>query len=231
MFIMFYYLGMKSVLLCLPDYKLSQTLNTYLANNNSFVQTTHLLNSSYDRLKEKAFDIAIVGSELHDGSGLELIDYLHHYHFACRSIFVTNNLSYQSRIEAYRSGADEILQLPLHPKEFQLRFEMLTRRRKLKDINVLPINASVSYFPEEGLIKFPSEKVQLRRRENQILNYLIENKNRVVNKEELLRWVWHDSEKATPITLEVYIRRVRIHLGELSGRLETVRGFGYRFRE
>ncbi|MDN5640509.1 winged helix-turn-helix domain-containing protein [Rothia kristinae] len=76
------------------------------------------------------------------------------------------------------------------------------------------------------------EVLNLTYKEFELLNYLVENSRRTVNREELLSSLWRDAEE-TPNerTIDVHIRRLRSKLGRLANTVRTVRGQGYRFYE
>ena len=76
------------------------------------------------------------------------------------------------------------------------------------------------------------EPLNLTYKEFELLNYLVENGGRTVNREELLETLWDDTEEVpNERTIDVHIRRLRAKLGRLSGTVRTVRGQGYRFYE
>ncbi len=76
------------------------------------------------------------------------------------------------------------------------------------------------------------ELLNLTYKEFELLNYLVENGQRTVAREELLTSLWRDAEEIpNERTIDVHIRRLRSKLGRLSNTVRTVRGQGYRFYE
>lgn len=76
------------------------------------------------------------------------------------------------------------------------------------------------------------EMLNLTYKEFELLNYLVENGQRTVAREELLTSLWRDAEEIpNERTIDVHIRRLRSKLGRLSNTVRTVRGQGYRFYE
>lgn len=76
------------------------------------------------------------------------------------------------------------------------------------------------------------EMLNLTYKEFELLNYLVENGQRTVAREELLTSLWRDAEEVpNERTIDVHIRRLRSKLGRLSNTVRTVRGQGYRFYE
>ncbi len=79
-------------------------------------------------------------------------------------------------------------------------------------------------------VQLDGESLNLTFKEFELLNYLVENDDRTVGREELLEALWRNSDE-TPNerTIDVHIRRLRAKLGRLSNTVRTVRGQGYRF--
>lgn len=69
-------------------------------------------------------------------------------------------------------------------------------------------------------------------REFEFLQYFVLREGRTVSREELIAQLWADApaeEKPNERTIDVYVRRLRVKLGQYQGILRTVRGTGYRF--
>lgn len=76
------------------------------------------------------------------------------------------------------------------------------------------------------------EMLNLTYKEFELLNYLVENAARTVDREELLVSLWEEAEEVpNERTIDVHIRRLRSKLGRLSSTVRTIRGQGYRFYE
>lgn len=76
------------------------------------------------------------------------------------------------------------------------------------------------------------EILNLTYKEFELLNYMVENGSRTVNREELLDSLWRDAEEIpNERTIDVHVRRLRSKLGRLANTVRTVRGQGYRFYE
>lgn len=74
------------------------------------------------------------------------------------------------------------------------------------------------------------ELVALTYKEYELLTYLIENRMRVVPREELLDKLWDYNADIETRTLDIHIRTLRQKLGEEGGSyIRTVRSVGYRF--
>ena len=66
----------------------------------------------------------------------------------------------------------------------------------------------------------------MAKKESELLNYLVNNKERTVSKEELTQNLWTYETMPSDATLRVYIRNLRAVIGKEI--IETIRGMGYR---
>ena len=74
------------------------------------------------------------------------------------------------------------------------------------------------------------QALELTFKEFELLNYLVENGERTVGREELLDALWRNADEVpNERTIDVHIRRLRAKLGRLANTVRTVRGQGYRF--
>ena len=85
--------------------------------------------------------------------------------------------------------------------------------------------------PEAVELRRGSELVHLEPKVLQVLVYLLEHRDRVVTKNELLDAVWGSDIAVTTRTIDTHLKRLREKLGPASDLIETVRGVGYRFAE
>lgn len=126
-------------------------------------------------------------------------------------------------------GATELISQPLSWLGFWLRLKNLSQLQKKEVRSAVESVIGTHYF-EEGLVVNNGSQIRLRHKENKILECLTKYHHRVLNRLELMKFVWESpADYPSPDTIDVYIRRLRIKLG-LNGRsIKTYRGFGYRW--
>jgi DNA-binding response OmpR family regulator len=71
--------------------------------------------------------------------------------------------------------------------------------------------------------------VRLTRREFELLQYLVQNKNRVISRDRLLERVWGYERLVETRSVDVHVGRLRSKLKTAGRQIETVVGLGYRF--
>lgn len=143
------------------------------------------------------------------------------------------------RIEGLEMGADDYLTKPFSPRELVLRVDAILRRARADGL--APAREGRILRAGELRVNLGSLRVTLEDRELQVtptefrlLTTLLEKRGRTLSREQLLREAWRaDPEAARRIntrTVDMHIRRLRNKLGSAGVSIETVRGFGYRFR-
>jgi two-component system phosphate regulon response regulator PhoB len=79
-------------------------------------------------------------------------------------------------------------------------------------------------------VSIDDEEVKLSRKEFQLLVCLLRRRGRTQSRKALLEAVWNTTADIATRTVDMHIRRLRARLGDAAEYIETVRGFGYRFR-
>jgi two-component system alkaline phosphatase synthesis response regulator PhoP len=141
------------------------------------------------------------------------------------------------RIVGLEMGADDYLTKPFSPREMVARVRAILRRSEAK-----PGTESVATYEKNSLkIDFStyevfvrSKPVKLTLKEFELLGFLVQNPNRVLNRDQLLDRVWGGETFVTPRTVDVHIRRLRKAVEKDDRKpkwILTVRGVGYKFDE
>ena len=74
-----------------------------------------------------------------------------------------------------------------------------------------------------------NENVPFTKKEFELLLVLMQNPNKVLSREDLLKMVWSDDVCVVPRTVDVNITRIRKKIGKYGARIVARQGFGYSF--
>lgn len=143
-------------------------------------------------------------------------------------IMVTAKGSEFDKVTGLNMGADDYIAKPFGMMEFIARVRAVLRRGGIKENgNVLEYKSLVIH-PEKHEVLADGTSVTLTLKEFELLKYLIENKDIVVTRNQILGHVWGYDFDGETRTVDVHIRTLRQKLGECGRYIETVRGVGYR---
>lgn len=130
----------------------------------------------------------------------------------------------------FDSGADEYMTKPFGILELSARVKNLLKRSgTIKQETSYLESGSVSIDKGTREVMSCGEKIELTLKEFELLSYLMEHKNRVVTRDELLDHIWGYDYDGETRTLDMHIKTLRQKLKDAGQQIKTVRGVGYRF--
>jgi len=138
------------------------------------------------------------------------------------------------RVVGLKLGADDYLAKPFEPSELLARVEALLRRVKKENRAQVKsyVFGDVSIDFDSGEATKGGQPVSLAGKELQLLHYLVDQRGRVVPREELLQNVWQYHSDINSRTIDVHIAWLRQKLEDTPQTprfIHTIRGKGYRF--
>lgn len=147
-------------------------------------------------------------------------------------ILLTSRQEEADRIRGLTLGADDYLTKPFSPPELALRVAALLRRLGSPAVtggstlaaDPIVIDRSAHRASVDGT------ELELTATEYKLLLTLVERRGRVQSRPQLLESVWEAHPEIQTRTVDMHIQRLRSKLGKHGDLIETVRGFGYRFR-
>lgn len=152
-------------------------------------------------------------------------------------LVLTAKREQDERIRGLELGADDYLTKPFSPRELVLRVQAILRR--LREPAASPAGRVLRAGPirmDLGAhqVFMDDEELQLTPTEFRLLQALIERQGRTQSRRQLLEKAWdiegEISDRLQTRTVDMHVRRLRAKLEERGEWLETIRGFGYRFR-
>jgi len=149
-------------------------------------------------------------------------------------ILLTARREEGDRVEGLRLGADDYVAKPFSPQELVLRVGAVLRRvrqappagREGKVLRVGPFVLTI----EAARAEVDGREMDLTPTEFRLLQVLMERRGRVQSRRQLLQAVWEVTADIATRTVDMHVQRLRSKAGDAADWIETVRGFGYRFR-
>jgi two-component system phosphate regulon response regulator PhoB len=147
-------------------------------------------------------------------------------------ILLTARKQEADRIRGLTLGADDYLTKPFSPAELTLRVGAVLRRLAAPAVSGGSLITAGDITIDRSALRAAvgGRDLDLTATEYKLLLTLIERRGRVQTRPQLLETVWEAQPDIQTRTVDMHVQRLRTKLGESGRMIETVRGFGYRFR-
>jgi two-component system, OmpR family, alkaline phosphatase synthesis response regulator PhoP len=142
-------------------------------------------------------------------------------------VFLTARAEEYSEIAGFNAGADDYIAKPIKPRVLISRISAILRRKN-KDVVEAKLTVGDIIIDRETFLVYRGEqKIQLARKEFELLFLLAGKPGKVFTREFILEKVWGDEVLVVDRTIDVHIRKLREKLGD--AYIGTVKGVGYKF--
>ncbi len=192
-------------------------------------------------------DIVLLDIMLPDMDGYDVLRAIQELDRSAAVIFITANDKRTSKILGLELGADDYITKPFDNKELVLRVKTLWRRIRLTRgaVEAAPpppepegaasrpsavlACGELALDPDAHTVLVAGSAGSLTYREFDVLCYLMQNRRRVLGREELLENIWGYSFMGNTRAVDILMGRLRQKLGSAGEYIRTVYGVGYRF--
>ncbi|GIN40116.1 MULTISPECIES: response regulator transcription factor [Heyndrickxia] len=228
-------LNNKKVLIIDDEEDILRLIKTVLEKEGiKNVITSTTAYDGFSKFKETNPDLVLLDIMLPDGEGYDV----------CRQIrnisrvpilFLSAKTEEIDKILGFAIGGDDYITKPFSPKEVAYRVKAQLRRADYMQTTIEKdsiIKVGPFELNEEKVQLIKSGKmIELKPKEFGLMKYFLENKNRVISKEQLYDAVWGEEFFGMDNTVMVHIRRLREKIEEQPSHpkyLLTVKGLGYK---
>lgn len=187
----------------------------------------------FDAAKRIRPDLVILDIMLPNMDGTEVLKMLKHdpSTMSIPVIMLTAKGEELDRIIGLELGADDYIVKPFSPKEVLLRVNAVLRKNLNVSGQAIISSGPISIDPVRFNAFAGGEELHLTATEFKLLAELVKYPGRPIGRETLVKRISNADNHTTFRTVDTHIQRLRAKLGRYSGRIETVRSIGYRFRE
>lgn len=143
---------------------------------------------------------------------------------------ISHKKNIQEKIAVFDAGADDYLAHPLEIVEIVTHVKALTRRVFTKQMeNILQIDDLILNTVQKTVLR-NGVTIQLRRKEYDLLEYLMRNPGRIISREMILNHVWTNAYEAYTNTIDVHVKYLRDQVDKPFSKklIKTIHGFGYK---
>ncbi len=186
-----------------------------------------------EAFKKESFDICIFDIMLPKMDGFELTTEIRKLNTDIPILFLSAKILKEDRIKGLKIGADDYLVKPFSMEELLLKLEIFLARSKKHATSIQEYTVGKFRFdPAEYLLSTETERISLTQREAELLKLFLENRNKVLKREQILTALWGDDSYFMGRSLDVFISRLRKLLAHEQGiSIENLHGVGFKFTE
>lgn len=212
------------------DLSIAKELKETLENAGLDATITTDFSNVLEELKQESVDLILLDINLPKLNGEVLLQQIRK-EYNTPVIMVTSKNNELDEVLSMSYGADDYITKPYNPTILLLRIEAVLKRSMMQQ-EVLNYH-DVKVIPQKGILSYQENETILTKNEMIIFLYLLQNKGRIVTRDELMTDLWNNNEYINDNALTVNISRLRSKLKEmnLEDKIETRKGQGYILHE
>lgn len=221
-----------NVLIVEDEKGLALEINEFLSKEGFTVEHAWKCASASEKIFVNNYDFILLDLGLPDGSGFEVLKELKSLpNREDTVIFLTARNTVDDKIKGLEGGADDYLAKPFSLNELLARMHAILRRKHQFPQNQINIHNFILDI-QNRIVSYNKERIMLTKKEFQIFNYLVLNKNKVVSRISLTEHIWGDILEINNDSnfVDVHVKNLRKKLTKYAATdwFETVRSIGYR---
>jgi len=218
------------VLIVEDERNLGKLLKEFLENQKLIVEIATDGEEGLYMALNGPFDVIVLDVLLPGLSGWQVLEKIRRSGSRIPVLMLTALDSVEDKVKGFNLGADDYLPKPFDVRELVVRIQSLLRRTNSGGIpsSILKVG-DLELDMSLKTARRGSEKIELRKKEYQILEYLMINSGRVVSKSELEEHLWNEDDELWSDVIRSHIKNIRkkVDGGHKKKLIKTVRGMGY----
>lgn len=219
------------ILIIEDDPSLSEIMTTFLEKERYIVEVAETLRNALYKIYDYDYDCILLDIMLPDGDGLTLLKKLREMDKSKNVIILSAKDSVDDKVAGLELGADDYLAKPFYLAELNARIKNVLRRKTLNGDTFVTIeNVRINTDSFEAFVN--DKKLELNRKEYDILLYFMTHPNHLIDKTRLAESVWGDYIDQVENFDFIYaqIKNLRKKMNESGTNIEikAIYGLGYK---
>lgn len=221
------------ILIIEDDIKLCNIIQKELTRSDYIVDTCHTGSDSIYYTSRNIYDLIILDRMLPELDGLTLLRTIRSKNITTPVIFVTALGGVNDKIDGLDAGADDYITKPFDMNELKARIRALLRRPQELNLTELLTYANLTLDLKSKTLSTIKSSCVLSKKEMDILQFFILNKDQVLSRELLMTRIWGPDNFVMESNLDTYISFVRRRLKcvQSTAQIKTIHSIGYRMEE
>ena len=221
-----------NILLVDDERQLTEALQVILKQCNYSVDCASNGEEGLEYVYSGIYDLVILDVMMPKMDGFTMLKIMRQHNIDTPVLMLSAKSETSDKIDGLNFGADDYITKPFHTDELLARIKALLRRKEKFTGNVLTYN-DVSLDRDSFELIKDDKKITLGKKEFQILEMLMLNSGKKIEKERFIDKIWGFETDAEYNTIEVYVSFLRRKLQAVGSQTEikSIRGIGYTLGE
>ncbi|MBF4514726.1 response regulator transcription factor [Flavobacterium sp. ANB] len=223
-----------NILIVEDNKELAVEVYDFLCNVGYICKIANTCADAFEEINSNDYDAMLLDLGLPDGDGFEVLKTVRKTKSKIAVIVLTARGELDDRINGLHLGADDYLTKPFALTELSARLFAVIRRIHGFTLNNLEVHGFLLQL-QDYKVSYNGTPINLTKKEFDIFQYLVLNKNRVITRLQLTEHIWGDILEVNSDSnfIDVHVRNLRKKLDKHTAIdwLETVRNVGYRINE
>ncbi|WKD86654.1 Transcriptional regulatory protein QseB [Polaribacter huanghezhanensis] len=222
------------LLLIEDEVKLAKSIQEYLNASGFLCEWANDFSSAIEKIALFDYDCILLDLTLPDGDGFDILIELKKQHKTDGVIIISAKETIETRIEGFNLGADDYLTKPFHLSELLVRIQAIIRRKQFNGSNTISFN-EIEIDVLSKVVKINDQKVDITKKEIDLLLYLIGNKNKVLSKGAIAEHLSGDMADMLDNHDFVYAHiknlKKKLTYAKSKNYIKSVYGLGYKWQD
>lgn len=221
------------ILLAEDEVSLSKALKVILERNNYSVDQVYDGEEALSFLSADNYDCLILDLMMPKVDGITVLKTMRKEGNMLPVIILTAKSEVDDKVLGLDSGANDYLTKPFNSRELLARIRAITRSKENNEGDSILKMGNTILMRDTFILKTDSGETRLQSKEFQILELLMQNKNKLISTERLMEKIWGFDSEAEINVVWVYISNLRKKLASLNSNVEikATRNAGYTLEE
>jgi DNA-binding response OmpR family regulator len=176
------------------------------------------------------YDVILLDFNLPDMNGAQICSNFRQQNIQTPILMLTGRSQIHDKVTALDAGADDYVTKPFDITELKARMRAVLRRNpSLLHTTVLSVD-DLYLDLAQCTVWRGNQDIVLRRKEFQLLEYLVRNKGRTLTRSMIIEHIWESARDVTENTIDVHMKHLRdlIDKGSSHKLIKTIYGLGYK---
>lgn len=191
-------------------------------------------NKTFSLFAQHRPDICVLDVMLPNKDGFTIAEEIRQVDQDVPIIFLTAKTQTEDLVKGFRTGGNDYIRKPFSMEELIVRIENALRYRngenKPEDKKDVVKIGKYTFHMNHQVLRNNGDERKLSFRESELLKVLYENRDKIVDRRDILNLLWGNDNFFNSRNLDVYITKLRSYLkGDSALEIITIKGIGYRF--